>query len=69
MERKATARDVRMLTDVRDRLRKSLGHALPRPLTREQDRVLGGRPAPLVVDCNHGVPWTDCFKCSKARTP
>lgn len=69
MRRKATQRDVRMLTDVRDRLRAQLSDALPRPLTRDQERMLGYRPVAATIECNHGVPWTECTSCSKARTP
>lgn len=63
--KRPTQRDVRMLTDVRDRLRAELSDALPRPLTRDQERILGYQPIAASVDCNHGVPWTDCDVCSR----
>lgn len=67
MSRRPAARDIRMLTDVRDQLRAQLSNDLPRPLTREQERMLGYRPAATPINCNHGVPWTECTTCSKAR--
>lgn len=72
MKRRLTAQDVRMLTDARDRLRAKLLDTLPRPLRRAQhDRFLNepkSASAPFFpIDCNHGVPWTECATCSRAR--
>jgi hypothetical protein len=47
---------VRLLTDVRDRLRAAMAQA--------------GPPLSTPVSCRpHGVPWTACAACSKPRTP
>lgn len=66
MKRRATANDLRMLTDVRDRLLAAL--------QRHETKFFANAPksanAPFnPIDCNHGVPWTECTSCSKPRTP
>lgn len=51
-------RHIRLLTDVRDRLRATIAaHGLLRTIPSE--------PVPCGL---HGVPWTACTACSKPRT-
>ena len=67
VRRKLTEKDVRMLTDVRDRLRAKLRELGIEP-AGAPDPAPVGTPAPVGCRSHGVVPWTACAVCSRPAT-